>query len=61
MQKQQEIYLLSDTVKAEARFRVKTKFKQGKKLGSLFCLTVLYTYQHKKKRELLSLYLNITY
>jgi len=25
MQKQQVIYLLSDTVKAEARFRVKTK------------------------------------
>ena len=26
MQKQQEIYPLSDTVKAEARFRVKTEF-----------------------------------
>ena len=27
MQKQQEIYPLSDTVKAEARFRVKTKIR----------------------------------
>jgi len=31
MQKQQEIYPLSDTVKAEARFRVKTKNQGGKK------------------------------
>ncbi len=27
MQKQQEIYPLSDTIKAEARFRVKTKIR----------------------------------
>ena len=38
MQKQQEIYPLSDTVKAEARFRVKTKIRPEATISEQFHL-----------------------
>jgi len=49
MQKQQEIYPLSDTVKAEARFRVKTKIRPEATISEQFHLPLA-----NVKKQLLS-------